>query len=115
MLALRFGARTRSSKDNRFRPAEGMNGRDPDERLFSKRCGFTHYQVSRIGATLVSPGTPPPPRSDSAETPPCDGTRTHRQIARELSRTAGMPSARDVRRYLPASLDWLARMALLEG
>jgi SAM-dependent methyltransferase len=44
-----------------------------------------------------------------------DGTRTHRQIARELSRTAGMPSPRDVRRYLPGSLDWLARMALLEG
>src|ERR1019366_5925035 len=97
------------------------------------------------------------PRSDSAETPPCDdppgssatpllaiptppalrnrassggeywairttpatrprdGTPTHRQIARELSRTAGTPSLKDVRRYLPGSLDWLARMALLEG
>ena len=42
-------------------------------------------------------------------------TRTHRQIARELPRTAGMPSLKDVRRYLPGSLDWLARMALLEG
>ena len=42
-------------------------------------------------------------------------SRTNRQIARELSPTAGMPSARDVRRYLPGSLDWLARMALLEG
>jgi len=31
MPALRCGARTRSSKDNRFRPTEGMNGRDPDE------------------------------------------------------------------------------------
>ena len=29
-------------------------------------------QVPRIGATLVSPGIPPPPRSDSAETSPCD-------------------------------------------
>jgi hypothetical protein len=35
--ALRFGARTRSSKDNRFRH-EGMNGLDPDERLFSNCC-----------------------------------------------------------------------------
>ena len=31
--ALRFGARTRSSKDNRSRPTEVMNGRDPDEVL----------------------------------------------------------------------------------
>jgi hypothetical protein len=27
----------------------------------------------------------------------------------------GAPSLKDVRRYLPNSLDWLARMALLEG
>jgi hypothetical protein len=33
MPALRFGAGTRSSKDNRFRPTEEMNGLDPDERL----------------------------------------------------------------------------------
>src|ERR1017187_8980129 len=95
-----------------------------------------NFQVPRIGATLVSPGIPPPPRSDSVETPPCDdppgssatllpaiptppalrnrassgseywairttpatrprdGTRTQQQLARELSRTAGMPSPR---------------------
>jgi SAM-dependent methyltransferase len=44
-----------------------------------------------------------------------DGTRTHAQIARQLAGIEGMPGVRDVRRYLPGSLDWLARMALLEG
>ena len=43
------------------------------------------------------------------------GTRTHARIARELAGLPGMPGLRDVRRYLPGSLDWLARMALLEG
>jgi len=43
MPVLRFRVRTRSSKDNRFRPAEGMNGRDPDERLFSNCCRLTRH------------------------------------------------------------------------
>jgi SAM-dependent methyltransferase len=44
-----------------------------------------------------------------------DGTRTHAQIARKLAAMEGAPSLEDVCRYLPNSLDWLARMALLEG
>ena len=44
-----------------------------------------------------------------------DGTRTHDEIACELAGIEGAPSLKDVRRYLPGSLDWLARSALLEG
>ena len=44
-----------------------------------------------------------------------DGTRTHEQIARKLAAVEYAPSLEKVRRYLPDSLDWLARMALLEG
>jgi SAM-dependent methyltransferase len=44
-----------------------------------------------------------------------DGKRTHEQIARELAAIEYAPSLEEVRRYLPNSLDWLARMALLEG
>ena len=44
-----------------------------------------------------------------------DGTRTHAQIARKLAAMEGAPRLEEVRRYLPNSLDWLARMALLEG
>jgi SAM-dependent methyltransferase len=44
-----------------------------------------------------------------------DGTRTHEEIASELAGIEGAPGLEDVRRYLPGSLDWLARMALLEG
>lgn len=44
-----------------------------------------------------------------------DGTRTHEQIARQLAAPEGPPSLDEVRRHLPDSLDWLARMALLEG
>ena len=44
-----------------------------------------------------------------------DGTRTHDEIARELAAIEGAPSLEDVRRCLPSSLDWLARLALLEG
>jgi methyltransferase-like protein/trans-aconitate methyltransferase len=44
-----------------------------------------------------------------------DGTRTREEIACELAGIEGAPSLEDVRRYLPGSLDWLARMALLEG
>jgi SAM-dependent methyltransferase len=43
-----------------------------------------------------------------------DGTRTHPALARELSALPGAPPNREIRRHLPASLDWLARMALLE-
>jgi hypothetical protein len=43
-----------------------------------------------------------------------DGKRTHAQIARKLAAMEGAPSLEAVRRYLPNSLDWLARMALLE-
>ena len=44
-----------------------------------------------------------------------DGTRTHDEIARELAAIAGAPSLEDIRRHLPNSLNWLARLALLEG
>jgi methyltransferase-like protein/trans-aconitate methyltransferase len=44
-----------------------------------------------------------------------DGTRTHEEIASELAGMEGAPGLEDVRRYLPGSLDWLARLALLEG
>jgi SAM-dependent methyltransferase len=44
-----------------------------------------------------------------------DGTRTHDEIARDLAAIEGGPSLEEVRRYLPSSLDWLARLALLEG
>jgi hypothetical protein len=44
-----------------------------------------------------------------------DGTRTVKEIARELSALPGAPSLKEIRRHLPASLEWLARMALLKG
>jgi SAM-dependent methyltransferase len=44
-----------------------------------------------------------------------DGTRTHQEIARDLAALEGSPSLEDIRRYLPGSLYWLARLALLEG
>ena len=44
-----------------------------------------------------------------------DGTRTFEQIARQLAALEYAPSLEEVRRHLPDSLDWLARMALLEG
>lgn len=43
-----------------------------------------------------------------------DGTRSQDAVARALSAIAGAPSHRSIRRHLPASLDWMARMALLE-
>jgi hypothetical protein len=36
MPALRSGARTRLLKDKRFRPAEGIKGRDSDETLVAE-------------------------------------------------------------------------------
>ncbi len=44
-----------------------------------------------------------------------DGTRTHDEIARQLAGIEGAPPLEDIRRHLPGSLDWLARLALLEG
>jgi hypothetical protein len=44
-----------------------------------------------------------------------DGKRTHDQIARKLAAIEYAPSLEELRRYLPNSLDWLARMALLEA
>jgi SAM-dependent methyltransferase len=46
--------------------------------------------------------------------PLLDGTRTHRQIARDLARTPGTPPLKEIARHLAASLEWLARVALLE-
>ena len=46
--------------------------------------------------------------------PLLDGKRTHEEIARELSTLEGAPSFEEISRHLPGSLDWLARMGLLE-
>ncbi len=44
-----------------------------------------------------------------------DGTRTAETLARRLAARAGAAPLREIRRALPGSLEWLARMALLEG
>ena len=44
-----------------------------------------------------------------------NGKRTIGQVARELASYPGTPPYREILRYLPASLEWMARMALLEG
>jgi hypothetical protein len=44
-----------------------------------------------------------------------DGTRGLKSIAKDLADIEGMPPAEEIRRGLPGSLEWLARMALLEG
>jgi SAM-dependent methyltransferase len=44
-----------------------------------------------------------------------DGTRDHRQLAKDLSSVPGAPEAARIGEHLPASLEWLARMALLEA
>ncbi len=44
-----------------------------------------------------------------------DGTRTVEAVARDLRSLPGAPPLKEIRRHLPASLEWLARMALLEG
>jgi hypothetical protein len=44
-----------------------------------------------------------------------DGSRNQETIARELAAIPGAPPIEDIRRGLPGSLEWLARMALLEG
>ena len=43
-----------------------------------------------------------------------DGERTHEQIARKLAAMEYAPNLEKVRHCLPNSLDWLARMGLLE-
>ena len=47
--------------------------------------------------------------------PPGASVGWHAQIARKLAAMEGAPDLEEVRRYLPNSLEWLARMALLEG
>jgi SAM-dependent methyltransferase len=44
-----------------------------------------------------------------------DGTRDHNQLVKDLAKVPGMPPAKQIRADLPASLEWLARMTLLEG
>lgn len=44
-----------------------------------------------------------------------DGTRNSEEIARDLSRCEGAPPEAEIRRALPDSLDWMARMGLLEA
>jgi methyltransferase-like protein len=44
-----------------------------------------------------------------------DGTRTPNDIVRALSSIPGAGSVNEIRRALPASLEWMAGMALLEG
>lgn len=43
-----------------------------------------------------------------------DGTRDHAAIARDLAGGADAPAA-EIERHLPSSLEWMARMALLEA
>ena len=43
-----------------------------------------------------------------------DGTRTHEDLARALAALPDGPPLAEIRRHLPASLTWFARMALLE-
>jgi SAM-dependent methyltransferase len=44
-----------------------------------------------------------------------DGTRDHAAIARDLALTPDAPPAEEIARHLRSSLEWMARMALLEG
>ena len=44
-----------------------------------------------------------------------DGTRTQPALARQLASQPGAGSEKEIRRALPASLAWLAQMALLEA
>ena len=44
-----------------------------------------------------------------------DGTRDHRQLAQDLAAIPGAPPVEQVVEHLPASLEWLAHMSLLEG
>jgi hypothetical protein len=44
-----------------------------------------------------------------------DGTRTMEGIAQDLATGTEAPSIEDIRKHLPSSLEWFARMGLLEG
>lgn len=44
-----------------------------------------------------------------------NGTRSQEVLARRLAKTPGAGSAKAIRAALPRSLEWMARMALLEG
>ena len=44
-----------------------------------------------------------------------DGTRNLDEISRDLARCPGAPSEEEIHRALPDSVDWMARMGLLEG
>jgi SAM-dependent methyltransferase len=44
-----------------------------------------------------------------------DGSRDHGQIAEDLAKTPGAPPADEIAAHLPASLEWMAHAALLEG
>ena len=44
-----------------------------------------------------------------------DGTRDQEAVVQDLAAIPGAPPIEDIRRGLPGSLEWLARMALLEG
>jgi len=44
-----------------------------------------------------------------------DGSRTHEKIAADLAKTQGAPPMTEIVKHLPASLEWMARAALLEG
>ena len=44
-----------------------------------------------------------------------DGTRDQEAISQDLASIEGAPPLEDIRRGLPGSLQWLAKMALLEG
>jgi hypothetical protein len=44
-----------------------------------------------------------------------DGTRDHQQLAQDLAGLPGAPPLEQVVEHLPSSMEWLARMTLLEG
>jgi hypothetical protein len=44
-----------------------------------------------------------------------DGTRTHGMIANDMARVEGAPGEDEIVRALPNSLEWMARMGLMEG
>jgi SAM-dependent methyltransferase len=81
-----------------------------------RASGLARYQAAR-GATVTNACHIPVELDPIA----CelvrllDGTRTQEQIARKLAAKGYVPGLDEVRRHLPNSLDWLARMALLEG
>lgn len=44
-----------------------------------------------------------------------NGERTHQKVAADLARIPGAPAKDRIAQHLPASLEWMARAALLEG